>query len=191
VVLLISILVGAAAFALSNSAHLPNSIAHCTIRSIGLGLIIICILGRTWSSLYVGGRKTAEVVTDGPYSVIRNPLYFFSILGAAGTGAQSGSISVALASACVGLLVFRIVAKQEERLLLKRHGQLYANYFERVPRFVPNPRLWHDTETLTIRPGRVLMTFADALIFLLSVPLANVCQYLQLKGILPILLSLP
>lgn len=190
-VLLIAVLVGAVTFALTDSAYPPSSGPHHAVRWLGLGLIIVCILGRTWSSLYVGGRKTVELVTDGPYSVMRNPLYFFSILGAAGIGAQGGSVSFALASACVGLFVFWIVAKQEEGLLLKRHRQLYESYLKRVPRFFPNPCLWQDQETLTIRQSRVLVTFADALLFLLAVPLAKACQYLQMKGILPILASLP
>jgi hypothetical protein len=122
---------------------------------------------------------------------MRNPLYFFSILGSAGTGAQSGSILFALAGAGVGIFVFRVVALQEESLLLQRHRQPYAAYLKRVPRFFPNPYLWHDKETLTIRQSRVLMTFADALLFLLAVPLAKASQYLQMKGMLPILVSLP
>jgi protein-S-isoprenylcysteine O-methyltransferase Ste14 len=41
-------------------------------------------------------RKIEELVTVGPYSVMRNPLYFFFILGGIGVGAQSGSVVVAL-----------------------------------------------------------------------------------------------
>ena len=50
----------------------------------------------TWSSLYIAGRKGRELVTVGPYSTCRNPLYFFSIVGAAGMGAQSGSLTLGL-----------------------------------------------------------------------------------------------
>jgi protein-S-isoprenylcysteine O-methyltransferase Ste14 len=189
--LLIAALVGVVIFALTDSAYSSGSVAHYAVRWFGLGLIIVCILGRTWSSLYLGGRKTVELVTDGPYSIMRNPLYFFSTLGTAGIGAQGGSLLLALVGAGVGLVVFRIVAQQEEGLLLERHAQSYAEYLKRVPRFLPDPRLWHDKENLTIRQSRVLMTFADALLFLLAVPLAKVCQFLQMKGVLPILASFP
>jgi hypothetical protein len=60
-----------------------------------------------------------------------------------------------------------------------------------VPRFFPNPRLWHDKKTLTIRQNRVLMTFADALLFLMAVPLMAALRVLQMKGLLPVLVSLP
>jgi protein-S-isoprenylcysteine O-methyltransferase Ste14 len=190
-ILLVAAFVGAVIFALSESAYPRNSIAHAAVGWLGLGLIVACILGRTWSSLYVAGRKTVELVTDGPYSIMRNPLYFFSILGTAGIGALGGSILLALASAGVGLVVFWMVTQQEERRLLERHGQSYSEYLNRVPRFFPNPRLWHDKETLTIRQNRVLMTFADALLFLMAVPLMAALRVLQMKGLLPVLVSLP
>jgi protein-S-isoprenylcysteine O-methyltransferase Ste14 len=190
-ILLIAALAGGFTLAVSSSAYPPNSIAHNSVTWFGLGLIIVCILGRTWSSLYVSGRKTIELVTDGPYSIVRNPLYFFSILGTAGIGAQSGSVLLALIGAIVGTSVFRVVAQKEEAVLLQRHRESYSEYLKCVPRFFPNPYLWHDSETLTIQQNRVLMTFADALLFLLSVPLAKAFQYLQLKGLLPILVSFP
>jgi protein-S-isoprenylcysteine O-methyltransferase Ste14 len=190
-ILMVAVLAAAVVFALTDSAYPPGSVARHAVRWLGHGLILISILGRTWSSLYVGGRKMSELVTDGPYSVVRNPLYVFSILGAAGIGAQGGSLTLALAGACVGLLVFRMVAQQEEILLLARHGLSYASYLKRVPRFIPNPRLWHDEETLTIRQSRVVATFADALLFLLAAPLAKACEYLHMAEILPILASLP
>jgi protein-S-isoprenylcysteine O-methyltransferase Ste14 len=190
-ILLVAVFVGAVIFALSESAYPRNSIAYAAVGWLGLGLIVACILGRTWSSLYVAGRKTVELVTDGPYSIMRNPLYFFSILGTAGIGALGGSILLALAGACVGLVVFWMVTQQEERRLLERHGQPYSEYLSRVPRFFPNPRLWHDKKTLTIRQNRVLMTFADALLFLMAVPLMAALRVLQMKGLLPVLVSLP
>jgi protein-S-isoprenylcysteine O-methyltransferase Ste14 len=190
-ILMVAVLAAAAVFAVTDSAYPPGSVARHAVRWLGHGLILISILGRTWSSLYIGGRKTSELVTDGPYSVVRNPLYAFSILGAAGIGAQGGSLSFALAGACVGFLVFRMVAQQEEGLLLARHGPSYESYLKRVPRFMPNPRLWHDEETRTIQHSRVVATFADALLFLLAIPLAMACEYLHMARLLPILASLP
>ena len=62
----------------------------------GLALIAVCIIGRAWCSLYIGGRKTAEIVDRGPYSISRNPLYVFSFMGAFGMGALTGSLTIAL-----------------------------------------------------------------------------------------------
>jgi steroid 5-alpha reductase family enzyme len=161
------------------------------IEWIGIILIVVCILGRTWASLYIGGRKIDELVTTGPYSIMRNPLYSFSFLGAAGAGAQTGSLVLALICGALAYIVFYVVVLQEEKLLLERYGEKYRTFMARVPRFLPNPRLWRDEQTLTIRPPRVLTTFADALVFLLAVPVAEGFEYLQEIGTIPVLLVLP
>jgi protein-S-isoprenylcysteine O-methyltransferase Ste14 len=191
IVLLLAIIFGIVVFALTGSRYETGSVTHQAIEWAGIGLIALCIVGRTWSSLYIGGRKIVDLVTIGPYSMTRNPLYFFSVVGAAGIGAQAGSIIVALICACAGFLVFSVVAQQEEKLLLKRHRQSYVAYLRRVPRFFPDPFLWRDEPTLTVRPSRVYMTFADALLFLLAVPVAEVCQYFQSTGALPVMALLP
>ncbi len=77
---------------------------------------MVCILGRTWTSLYIAGRKIEQFVTEGPYSVTRNPLYFFSILGGAGrggAGAQLGSIVSGLVFGVLAWMVFYVVVLQE------------------------------------------------------------------------------
>ena len=80
--------IGIAVVAVTASAAPSGAAVHELIEWIGIVLIVICILGRTWSSLYIGGRKIDEFVQTGPYSIMRNPLYFFSCVGAVGVGMQ-------------------------------------------------------------------------------------------------------
>lgn len=191
IVLSIVAAIGVWAFAVTTSVHPAGETVHEMIEWLGIVLIVICILGRTWSSLYIGGRKIEELVQTGPYSVMRNPLYFFSFLGAAGIGMQVGGVVLGLICATLAVLVFYVVVRQEEEFLAQRYGRPYRDYLARVPRFLPKPSLWHDEPTLTIRPPRVLITFADAVLFLLAVPLAELFEHLQETGVIPVLLRLP
>lgn len=191
IVLFAASAVGIFMFAVTNSRYPSGGTIHEMIEWIGIVLIVICILGRTWASLYISGRKIDQLVTTGPYSMSRNPLYFFSILGAAGAGAQVGSVVLALVCGLLAFIVFFVVVLQEEQLLLRKYARRYRSYVAKVPRFVPKPSLWSDERTLTITPPRVLMTFADALVFLLAVPLAEGFEYLQEIGAIPVRLILP
>jgi protein-S-isoprenylcysteine O-methyltransferase Ste14 len=164
---------------------------HETMRWIGGGLIFICISGRTWCSLYIGGRKNYELVTAGPYSVSRNPLYVFSIIGAVGIGAQFGAVTVAILGGVCAWLVHILVVRQEERLLLAEHGESYAKYLAEVPRFLPRFSLWKDVEMLEVRPRAFTRTFADACIFLGAIPLAALFDLLHHLGLLRVFFRLP
>jgi protein-S-isoprenylcysteine O-methyltransferase Ste14 len=167
-----------------------NSI-HEMIEWVGIVAIVICILGRTWASLYVAACKAEPFVTQGPYSVMRNPLYFFSILGIAGVGLQLGSVVAGVVFGVLAWAVGYVTALQEERAMMERHGVAFADYMATVPRFLPNPRLWRDLSTLTIVPPTILRTFGDATVLLLSVLVAEGFEQLQNMGILPVLLRLP
>lgn len=191
IVLLLAILLGVLVFAFTETITPSGHIVHETIEWIGVALIVVCILGRTWSSLYIGGRKVDELVMVGPYSVCRNPLYFFSVIGAAGMGAQTGSVVIGLTCGVIAALVFRIVVGQEEKFLLQKYGERFREYLGRVPRLFPNTHLWHDVEILHVRPRSVVLTFADASFFLLAIPIAEFFELLQRAGIIPILLRLP
>lgn len=190
IVLGVAILIGVLMFTFTGSKHPSGQTTHEAIEWAGIVALVVCILGRTWVSLYIGGRKIEQFVTNGPYSVMRNPLYFFSILGAAGAGAQLGSLLSAFVFGLLAAIVFGFVVVQEERLLAKRYGAEFEAYTARVPRFLPNPRLWGDTPTLTVIPPKMVRTFADAMILLLSVPVAESCERLQQIGVLPVLFHL-
>src|ERR1700688_3914895 len=121
-----------------------------TIEWFGRGLILPCIVGRTWCSLYIGGRKTSRLVTTGPYSVSRNPLYVFSIIGAIGIGAQLGAVSVAILTGVFAWIVHVLVVIQEERLMLAAHGDAFRDYAARVRRFLPRLSGWKNVELLEV-----------------------------------------
>jgi protein-S-isoprenylcysteine O-methyltransferase Ste14 len=189
--LLAAILLGIVFLLIGGSRWPDGHELHENIETVGLGLIVICILGRTWCSLYIGGRKNSELAQTGPYSISRNPLYLFSIIGAIGVGAQVGSIVIAVATGLVAWLVLLMTTLREEAALTVNFGPAYRDYMARVPRFMPRLSQWKDTETIEIRPRLVRTTFIDALFFLIAIPIAEGLEYLHDAGILPTMLSLP
>ena len=174
------------------SSYWPRGgVVHEAIEWAGIALIVICIIGRTWCSIYIGGRKIYELVRIGPYSVSRNPLYFFSIIGAVGAGAQLGSIALAVAAGVIAFVIFYAVVQKEEKALVTRYGNEYREYLAQVPRFVPKISLWRDAPSVEVRPMLIRRTFVDACVFLLSIPLAEGFEYLHDAGLMPVVFSLP
>lgn len=190
-VLLAALSISAGFIAVAASRWESGGFAHEAIEWVGIGLIICCIVGRTWASLYIGGRKIKELVQFGPYSVSRNPLYVFTFIGAAGVGAQLGSVTLAFFCAVVCWAIFSFVVQKEEQALLIKFGVPFRRYLRQVPRFIPAFRLWRDLEIVEVRPKIIRSTFLDACVFLLAIPLAEAFECLQEFGLLPVLLRLP
>jgi protein-S-isoprenylcysteine O-methyltransferase Ste14 len=164
---------------------------HALIENAGLFLIVVCILGRTWCTLYIGGYKKRELITAGPYSVVRNPLYLFTSIGAAGIGAQTGSALIASLFAAGSLAVFQFVSRREEAFLAGTFPADFAAYAARVPRFWPRLSQWQEADELRVKPRLVRRTFLEACLFLLAVPAAGLLAWLQQLGNFPVLLNLP
>jgi protein-S-isoprenylcysteine O-methyltransferase Ste14 len=190
-VLALSMAVATGFLFIAESYWPDGTFAHEAIEWIGIALIIICIVGRTWCALYIGGRKNAVVVNDGPYSVSRNPLYFFSIVGAAGVGAQFGSVTTALFAGFVAWAVFLWMAWREEEAMIAAFKNDYLRYMARVPRFFPNVGLWQSAATVVVDLRMVQTTFFDALIFLSAIPLMESFDYLHDINALPLLFRVP
>lgn len=164
---------------------------HEAVEATGLAAIVFSIVGRAWCSLYIGGRKRAEIVDRGPYSLTRNPLYVFSFFGAFGVGAQTGGVTIAALFVIASLLVFSLTVAREEAWLEQAFGQTYRDYKARTPRFVPNFTLWRDEDELTIRPAFFLLTIRDGLVFLLAIPIFEAIDFAQAEGWLRVLVHLP
>ena len=93
---------------------------------------------RFWATLYLGGRKERELVTDGPYSIVRHPLYVGSLLIGVSAGLFLESVMFELALAAVAAMYATATVPVEEAVLASRHPDEYKAYSERVPRFWPS-----------------------------------------------------
>ncbi|HYC96834.1 isoprenylcysteine carboxylmethyltransferase family protein [Brevundimonas sp.] len=189
-VLLVALLAIVAGAAVSRSLGGETGM-HETLETLGVAAIVFCIVGRGWCSLYIGGRKKAEIVDRGPYSITRNPLYVFSFIGAFGMGAQTGSLTIAGLFVLIAVLVFAATVKREEAWLAGTFGPTYAAYVARTPRFWPDFSKWRDAEVIEVRPRFFLTTLRDGLVMLLAFPLFESLEFLQRVGWLRVLVSLP
>ena len=160
------------------------------LQFLGLSLILLCIFGRTWCTLYIGGHKKRELIMAGPYSLVRNPLYVFTFIGTAGLGLLAGSFVLALAFLALAVAVFTPVVRAEEAFLVDAFGDAFRSYAASVARFWPRFSRWEDAEELRVKPTLVVRTFADASLFLLAVPLIILKELAHASGWLPILLPL-
>ena len=158
---------------------------------LGYTATIVCVLGRTWCTAYIGGRKKRELVDCGPYSVVRNPLYGFSFVGLAGIGLLTGSVVWTALLLGGAALYFGFVVRREELYLLAAFPSDYPRYLERTPRWLPAARLWRDVQEVTIRPALVKRALLDGICFLAAFPIFEALAEAHAAGLLPALLSLP
>ena len=77
---------------------------------IGFSLVVLGGFGRIWASLYLEGFKTRKLIKEGPYSMVRNPLYFFSLMLFLGMCFAIKSIAVSFALLIVFVLLLMFFA---------------------------------------------------------------------------------
>jgi len=155
----------------------------------GVALAGIATVGRLWCSLYIAGYKDSTLITVGPYSVSRNPLYFFSAVGAIGVGFATETVTFAAVFALWFGLFYPAVMDAEERKLRELHGARFTEYCGRVPRFFPRWRLLTEPETYAVRPDRFRGHLFDALWFVWALGLLELLEALHDYKVLPTLLT--
>jgi protein-S-isoprenylcysteine O-methyltransferase Ste14 len=82
--------------------------------------------------------EARRLVTGGPYSLSRHPVYLGEITTAIGVNLATGGLLAAIAIAYfIGCELLRI--RWEERILATTFPDDYPAYARRVPRYLPNP----------------------------------------------------
>ncbi|MBZ5662447.1 MAG: isoprenylcysteine carboxylmethyltransferase family protein [Acidobacteriia bacterium] len=101
----------------------------------GVGIALIGLLVRGYAAGHL--RKHEQLATSGPYAFTRNPLYFGSVLFAAGFSVASHSwISAALLAAYLAVF-YPVVIRREQGELETLYGAKFLEYASRVPAFWP------------------------------------------------------
>jgi protein-S-isoprenylcysteine O-methyltransferase Ste14 len=162
-----------------------------TFFSIGVFLAGIGALGRLWCSVYIAGFKTQKLITMGPYSMMRNPLYFFSLLGAIGLGLASETITIPVLIVFSFAVYYPFVIKSEEKKLRALHGVTFDAYCAKVPRFWPKQILLNEPEEYTVNPKIYRGHIASALWFIWILGVLELIESLHSVGVLPVLFHLP
>ena len=151
----------------------------------GTFLIIGAVLGRFWAILYIGALKNKVVMQDGPYSICRHPLYFFSTMGVVGFGLMLGSVVLACTLGGAAFLILSRTAAREEGFLRSEFGPAYDVYAARVPRIWPKLSLFQAAPTVTSSLIAMRTNFFDALVFLAFIPLAELMEGITEMALLP------
>jgi protein-S-isoprenylcysteine O-methyltransferase Ste14 len=112
----------------------------------GMGAVLVVVgllftvwarehLGRNWSDV-VTIKVDHELVTSGPYRVVRHPIYTGLLLAFVGSAIARGEWRGILAVA-LGFWAFRRKSRVEERLMREQFGAAYEEYSQHVAGIIP------------------------------------------------------
>ena len=118
--------------------------------TVGLPIAIAGELLRCWAVGYSGVTTRGDevtapkLITAGPYSYVRNPLYVGNFITALGfaiafTGKNSTAQKVGLVGGSLAAMaaVYATIIPHEEQFLHSQFGEEFDRYLERVPQVVP------------------------------------------------------
>lgn len=179
-----------AVLAICSASRWEASHIDALLFAAGCILVGISAVGRLWCTLYIAGMKTKTLVTEGPYSLCRNPLYFFSMLGMLGVGLVTKTLTIpALLLVCFALYYPRVMRSEGVRMATL-HGEDYVRYHERVNAFLPSRRAFTEPEKVLVDARKYRRAMTDVLWFVWLVGFFEIAEALRDVGILPTLFRL-
>lgn len=122
--------------------------ARPTITSIAAGAVFVIIgeIFRFWGVSYAGSETrttgkpgASNLVTQGPFAYVRNPLYIGNIFMYFGVSLMSFSLVPYLQILSILYFIFQyyFIILEEEKELKVIFGEKYSHYSENVNRFLP------------------------------------------------------
>ncbi|MEN6475957.1 MAG: isoprenylcysteine carboxylmethyltransferase family protein [Syntrophaceae bacterium] len=135
------------------------------IEFLAFILVMIATFGRLWSLSYISGNKSQNLITNGPYSLMRNPLYFFSLIGAIGLGIVSKSMFIFSVILVAFAVYYPLVVRAEEEHLERIHDDDFRRYKDAVPMFLPSFSNYQEEPSFSVDARRLRRSFFSAVWF--------------------------
>jgi protein-S-isoprenylcysteine O-methyltransferase Ste14 len=115
--------------------------------TLGIAMIIFGELIRVYSVAFIGSVSRTRsdstgqaLVTSGPFSYVRNPLYVGNFFITMGIAVFGGKAWFAVLTGAMFALQYYYIVKYEESLLLHKFGEAYQTYRQNVPPWIPRKR---------------------------------------------------
>jgi protein-S-isoprenylcysteine O-methyltransferase Ste14 len=114
------------------------------IRWMGMIIALLTVPPLAWIHITLGRHYSPDlimkekhtIVTTGPYSKVRHPMYTVLLTFSMAMSIISANL-VMIAFSILIMIPFPFVARQEEQMLLDGLGEEYKRYMERTGRFFP------------------------------------------------------
>ena len=134
----VCMLIGVAFAVISRPAISPPTPFGGAVLLSGVLLVGAGIALRLWALACISERKTRELVTTGPYSLCRNPLYIGTLFIVTGFGAMWLNVFLAVMLLPPIVLYCFGVVPAEERVLRQTFGAEYDTYCRKTSRWIPS-----------------------------------------------------
>ena len=168
-----------------------DTLINLVFFPLGSLLVGAGVIGRIWCLVCIAGFKNEELITDGPYSLCRNPLYFFSLLGSIGVGMGSGTISLPILAVLGFAVCYPSVIRFESKNLAERHGETYLAYRQKTPALFPSLKGFYESADHTVRSSSFRRGLFDTFWFFAVFVLMNILYGMHEIGVLPVWYVLP
>lgn len=170
------------------STHAPEMgsflfLGGCLLMGVG-------VIGRMWCSVYIAGFKNKCLITRGPYSMCRNPLYLFSSIGAAGIGLGTETFSIPLLILSAFAMYYPFVIKNEQETLIRNFSSQYYRYSRHTPIFFPRFSLLTEPQNYEINPIKIKRDLLSVVWFIWIFGMVALMVKMHQTGILPTLIQL-
>jgi protein-S-isoprenylcysteine O-methyltransferase Ste14 len=163
-----------------------DSIKDYIFEWVGYFLLLAGIGLRLWSTLYIGQRKSKQLITDGPFSMCRNPLYFGSLLVAIGASLCFENFVLLAFVLLILVPIHLLVIFAEEKKLAGDFGAPYEQYKKMVPRLWFAFSHFKNPPMIEVSTKAVTRATMEMILLLLIPPLGDLIELLHIKGILPV-----
>lgn len=159
-----TVFLGLAALAVLGTPAWSDHWLSTVLRLGGIALVSLAAFGRMWCALYISGRKARELVTVGPYSLCRHPLYLFNLMGFSGLALLTESLVMGALCLVLFAVLYPAVIASEDRLLQQRFPAFDA-YRRQTAALLPRWRNYHSPVHWTVDVPAFARNLGDSVWF--------------------------